>query len=115
MQYGYGQQGQQGQHGQLDIMVAHNPAQWMLTFKQPTIEIDGQQAMRPWGRHLFDLWPGQHTLRVWFPSLMGQGGLAMTQIGIWPGHATMFRYDTPFFIFMAGTLQMLGSRPMGAW
>lgn len=102
------------QHGQLDITTAHGATQLILMAVAPTIEIDGHPQKRPWGRHVFDLWPGQHLLRVWFDYL-GRSGMAEMPIGIWAGHATMVRYETPFFATSSGKLQMLGSRPLGTW
>jgi hypothetical protein len=99
------------QHGQLDLLVEHNPMQFLIP-QNCMIEIDGYPAARPWGRWIFDLQPGTHMVRVWF-SYMGQSGLAVAQVPIQAGWATMMRYDTPFFVFMNGSLQMLGSRPMG--
>lgn len=106
----------QPQHGQLDITTSFNPTQIFLHGTSATIEIDGQPAPRPWGRWVFDLWPGNHTVRVWFPYMLSsRSGLAAMSVAIWPGHATLVRYEAPFIVLMAGTLQMLGTRPMGAW
>lgn len=102
------------QHGQLDITTSFNPMQFILNAVTPTIEIDGQPQKRPWGRHVIDLWPGQHMLRIWFDYL-GRSGLAQTAFGIWAGHATVIRYNSPFFVSSSGTFQMLGSRPLGTW
>ena len=102
------------QHGQLDITTSFNPLQFILAAVTPTIEIDGQPQKRPWGRHVIDLWPGQHHLRVWF-DYHGRSGVAEVPFGIWAGHATMVRYASPFFVTSRGELQMLGSRPMQTW
>ena len=102
------------QHGQLDITTSYNPMQFILSAIAPTIEIDGQPQKRPWGRHVIDLWPGQHMLRVWFDYL-GRSGVAQLPITIWAGHATMVRYESPFFVTSSGKMHVLGSRPLGTW
>lgn len=116
MSYGYGppQGPPPGQNGWLDITIEHGATQFLLMAVQPTIEIDGHPQKRPWGRHVIEMYPGQHMLRVWF-DWMGQSGMSHLQIGIWPGHSTIVTYKTPFFVTSSGTLQMVGSRPAGAW
>jgi hypothetical protein len=62
---------QQPPSGQLDITTAFGAAQIFLHGSMAFIEIDGQPTQRPWGRQIFDLWPGMHIVRVWFPYLVG--------------------------------------------
>src|SRR5438045_1682952 len=99
---------QMPQHGQLDIIAEHNPMQFLAPGNF-MIAIDNYPTARPWGRWVFDLQPGNHLVRIWFP-YMGESGVALQTVPIQPGWATMIRYTTPFFVFMSGSLQMLGSR-----
>jgi len=101
------------QHGQLDINVTFNPTQFLLHGKTPTIEIDGYPTTRPWGRYCFDLWPGMHLLRVWFPYLFGKAGVGAMQFPVHAGYATMIHYEPPLIVHMSGTLRIVGSRPLG--
>ena len=107
---------QQPQGGQLDITTGFNPMQFILHGVTPVIEINGQPAPRPWGRQIFDLWPGMYMVRVYFPYLFSsKAGLGAVQVPIQAGYATMLRYESPMFITSSGTIQMLGSRPLGVW
>jgi hypothetical protein len=103
-----------GPNGWLDITVEHGATQFILMAVQPTIEIDGYPQKRPWGRHVIEMYPGQHMLRVWF-DYMGQSGMSQLMVPIWSAQSTVVTYKTPFFVTSSGTLQMVGTRPAGAW
>ena len=92
-------------NGTLDITLEHGATQFLLMAVQPTIEIDGYPQKRPWGRHMIEMYPGQHRLRVWF-DWMGQSGTAELMLGIWSGLST----------FMVLRLVLVGWRALsGRW
>jgi hypothetical protein len=100
------------QQGQIDVTVAKGAMQFMIG-GGACIEINGYPQQRPWGRWVFDMQPGMHWVRVWFPYIgMPHAGLATLQVPVHPFYATVVRYDTPMIMTSSGTLKMTGSYPM---
>lgn len=54
----------------IDVHAEFFPLAFLLFLCAPVIEIDGVKHPKSWGRHRFDLPPGEHTVKVYFPYLM---------------------------------------------
>jgi hypothetical protein len=101
--------------GALDISLSYMPLQWVLEFVSPIVEIDGYKLPKNWSRHVIPLAPGQHSLRVYFPYLFqSECGLitAPQGVSIYSRTATGVKYEAPWFMFSAGTLVPVGTRPL---
>ena len=101
--------------GQLEVTTSFFPLAFILFLVTPTINIDGYPQKRAWGRHVFDLAPGEHHLHVSFPYMFNdKTGPAQARVPIYAGHITTVTYDAPFFMFSDGTMRVVGNRPMQA-
>lgn len=99
--------------GQLEITTGFFFLAWILFLITPTIEINRQPQKRAWGTHLIDLPPGQYELTVSFRYLfIERCGAATAHVPIYPGQATVVKYEAPWFMFSAGTMTIQGNRPM---
>jgi hypothetical protein len=102
-----------GQYGALEVHTDFFFMAWILFLITPVIEINGQRYPRPWGRHRFDLPPGQYTVRAWFPYFfMEYCGSATVVATVYPGQLTRVAYHAPFFIFSSGDMSVVGTQPI---
>jgi hypothetical protein len=90
-------------YGQIDVRASFIPFQWGFFLKKPMIEIDGQVQPGRWGKNVFDLPAGQHTVRVYVSMLFSKYGcLGQYQATVHPGQATLLTYYIGFFWLFAG-------------
>jgi hypothetical protein len=103
------------QTGRLALSLTTQPGQFLADGCTVFVEIDGQPWPRTFGNHLFDLAPGNHQVRVRYEYMLTKNGSpAAIVVPIWAGYDTFVRYQTGFFVFSAGTMQVLGQQPFPA-
>jgi hypothetical protein len=84
----------------IDIKLTFNCLAWTLHFVEPIVEIDGLPYKVTWGKHFFDLSPGNHSLKIYF-SYNGKpkSGLKTIQINISEGKTNKIQYKIYPFLY----------------
>jgi hypothetical protein len=93
--------------GVLDLTMTHSALAILNAVATPRVTIDGWPHARPWGRHLFQLPPGQHDLHVTFTYLFFDACPARILVPIYPAHTTSVIYEAPYFRFINGSMRVL--------
>ena len=77
----------------IDVVADFFPLAFFLFFCAPVIEIDGVKHPKTWGRHVFDLPPGEHTVRVYFPYLiMAECGANSRTVAVEAGKRVLVKW-----------------------
>ncbi len=80
---------------------------FIFFFCTPRIEIDQAVHKKYWGRHFFELSPGEHQVTVYFVYLFkprcGENSITVT---VAPDTVTHIRYFMPPWIFVKGSLKV---------
>jgi hypothetical protein len=96
----------------LEIDTTFFPLAFMLYLVEPRIEVNGDVKKVPWGKQLGYFPPGRYHVKVWFPWTFGPANVAQMEVDLPPGAIVSLKYSTAFFVFMDGTLQHMGTRPL---
>lgn len=97
----------------LEVNTTFFPLQWILYFVKPTVEINGQVHVVPWGRQFAPLAPGQYHVRIYYSYMFGPASMAETPVQIYENHVTGLEYSAALWTFMPGTIRQLGTKPFG--
>ncbi len=89
---------------QLELTAKHSPLAWLLYFTKLRVVIDGDEHVRPWGKQVFELPPGSHTVEISFGYLGSQRGPATTTVEVSDHSPARLRYRMPPWMFAAGRL-----------
>ena len=87
--------------------------QWFLYFKQPRLEINGQDQPISWGTSFVPVPPGNYNMRIFVPGLFMPHFDTHAPLMVYPNHISGYTWETAFFIFMSGSLRELGYKPYG--
>jgi hypothetical protein len=98
----------------LQLTTGFIPLQWILYFKRPVLEINGQARELSWGTETIPLPPGQYQMSVYVRGLFMRQFNTQANLTIYPNYVTGMSFYTAFFIFMSGTLRELGYKPWGS-
>ena len=80
---------------------------FLLFFVKPVVEVDGTEYKTPWGASSFNVVPGPHTVRIWFPYLIPRrAGMATVQVNVPPQGLSRISYRAPFFVFSPGKVSV---------
>ncbi len=89
----------------IEVTTGFFPLAIFLFFCTPVIEIDGHSSRHRWGTCAFDVDPGSHHVRIWFPYLFwtrcGEAGIDVTVV---PGRTTRVRFYMPPLVFLPGSI-----------
>lgn len=97
-----------GHRAAIEVTTGFNPLAFLLYFSTPTIEIDGIPHRRSWGRHVFPVAPGLHTVRVYFRYLFApEVGDNSIEADVLRGSRSRIRYHMPPWVFAKGSLEEL--------
>jgi len=80
--------------------------QWVFVFCTPRISIDGWTAeRRPWGRHVFTVAPGPHSVEVWVPYMFfSRMGANSVSFQIAPGDVAEVSWRAPWLTLLPGRM-----------
>lgn len=77
----------------IDVVAEFFPLAFLLFLCAPVIEIDGVRHPKTWGRHRFDVPPGEHTVKVYFPYLtMRECGANSRTVTVEPGKRVLVKW-----------------------
>ena len=106
----------QEQMGRIELNLAFNPMQLFLHGITPRVLVNGHFLNAHLGRQGFDMPPGGHWVECSFPYLLSDKCcLARMQVPVYPGHVTVVTYQTPTFMFSAGTMRIVQTVPMNPY
>jgi hypothetical protein len=90
----------------IEVKTEFFPLAWILYFCTPVIEINGQKNSKSWGKHFFELLPGEYNVKVYFP-YMGQKecGANQVKITLLEGQNRKISYNMPPWMFSKGTIK----------
>ncbi len=81
---------------------------WILFLVKPYVSINGHAQQLGWGKHSFDLPPGQHQVEAWFPYILKKecckGG---TMVSVAPGASYKLRYRPAWLMFLPGSMKLV--------
>ena len=91
----------------LTVKTSFFPLAWILYFVTPTININGKEFKREWGKNSFDLSPGDYQVKISFP-YMGQSDMGANEISISlnEGEIKNISYEMPPWIFAKGDIKI---------
>lgn len=97
----------------LQLTTSFFPLQWFLHFKQPRLEINGQDQVISWGTSFVPLPPGRYEMRIYVPGLLFPSFDTTAPLMVYPNYVTGYSWDTTILTFMSGNLRELGYKPYG--
>lgn len=91
----------------IEVEAGFFPLMWILYFCSPTIEIDGYEFRKTWGKHFFQVEPGWHKVTVFFPYLfLPRAGANSIDVYVHPGYITRVKYSMNIpFVFAKGSIR----------
>ena len=90
----------------IEVKTEFFPLAWMLYMCTPVIEINGQKNSRKWGKHFFELQPGEYTVKIYFPYFMqNECGANQTTITVSEGQVRKISYNMPPWMLAKGTIK----------
>jgi hypothetical protein len=91
--------------GAIALTLKYNPLVFLLGLFKPTVQVNGHDAAKGWGRQVLPVPPGQYHLHVhvpyWLPPQVGPADLSVT---VHPGQTVELEYRAPMIAFMKGAL-----------
>ena len=80
---------------------------WILFFCTTVIEIDGVKNKRSWGHSSFDLEPGEHTVKIYFPYIMKpECGANQVTVNLAEGESKNVSFRMPGWMFAKGKMKV---------
>ena len=98
-------------YGQLDLNAELGFLGYTRSRCLVNISINGGVVQRGWGRHVFDLPPGHHDVRVSYRGIFGERKPATAVIPIYVGQITVARYSIMYF-FEIPSLKIVSQHAM---
>ena len=72
----------------------------------PRIEIDGEVHLKSWGRHRFDVAPGEHQVKIYFRYFfLSHCGENTISLNLERGETCQLKYWMPPWVFSEGSLK----------
>ena len=91
--------------GRVEIKTDFFALGWFLYFVTPVIEIDGKPVKRKWGVSHFDLEPGIHQVKIYFPYfMMSECGANRIRIKVEEGKTKKVTYYMPPWMLAKGRI-----------
>ena len=92
----------------VEIKTEFFPLAWFLFMVTPIIEIDGQKNKKSWGTSFWDLTPGDHVVKIYFPYFgMSQCGANQMTITVVEGQTARLSYNMPPLMLSKGKMKLL--------
>ncbi len=92
----------------LSITLKCSIWQTLAYIRDPVVEIDGQRDVGRWGTRRFELSPGKHKLRIFFPYFfVKECGHFEVEVDILPDQVIRLLYEVPSIIFYPGIVKIL--------
>lgn len=83
------------------------PLGFFLFFCTPVLVVNGVAYRCGWGKHYFDLQPGQYHIKFFFPYLfMSECGANAVVVDLHPGNVRTVQYYMWPLIFVPGTINV---------
>ena len=74
----------------------------------PRIEINGEVHLKPWGRHKFEVAPGEHQVKIHFSYLfLPRCGENTISVNLEPGETCQLKYWMPPWMLSKGSLKKI--------
>lgn len=90
----------------IQVKTGFFPLSFFLFFCSPVVVIDGQAIKTSWGTQVFQVPPGQHTVKIFFRYMwMAECGANAITVMVAPGQITRLSYFMPPFIYAPGSLK----------
>lgn len=91
----------------IHVNTSFFPLAWILYMCTPVIEIDGEKNSRKWGTHSFEVSPGEHTVKIYFPYMWrSECGANQTTVNVPEGGAVNISYNMPPWMFAKGKIRV---------
>ena len=91
----------------LEIKLGFFPLAFFLFACTPVIEIDGEKNSKSWGKHYFELTPGQYKIKIYFPYAgMSECGANEVTIDIQEGIKRRVSYYMWPWMFAKGSINV---------
>jgi hypothetical protein len=92
----------------LQVHIRCFPRWDFLLLCSPIVVIDGQAHQANWGKHLFVVAPGEHTVKIFFKYLwLPECGANTVMVTVEPGQITKIKYFMPPFIAASSSLKQV--------
>ena len=92
---------------ELEIKLGFFPLAFYLFACTPVIEIDGEKNQRSWGSHYFEVTPGQHNIKIYFPYIgMSECGANEVTIDVQEGAKRKVSYYMWPWMFAKGSISI---------
>ena len=89
----------------LDITTKFFFLAFLLFFFKPTVVIDNQPNVGPWGTYRYPVAPGHHTVRIFFKYLfLREACAAETSVDVPEGAVVPITYKAPWLILLPGRI-----------
>lgn len=89
----------------IDVLVTHSPFAFIYALFTPTITINNQYYRRKWGKHTFDLVPGNYEIAVSYPWLFSQEcGRNSVNVSLQPGETKTITYCAGLIRYLPGKM-----------
>ena len=90
----------------IEVKTGFFPLAFILFLCTPVIEINGQKNIKSWGTHYFELLPGDHIIKIYFPYLFkSECGANQINVSILEGQTRRIVYNMPPWMLAAGTIK----------
>ena len=91
----------------LAVKTAFFPLAFLLLLCKPTIVIDGKAYRKHWGTHSFEVDPGKHHIKIFFPYLFWpECGANSIDVTVEEGKTTRVKFYMPPLVLLKGSLKM---------
>ena len=90
----------------LEITTKFFPLAWFLYFVNPVIEINDNRFPGKWGKRHFELPPGEHILKIYFPYMFyKECGANTVRISLEEGQIRKVEYYMPPWMMAKGRIK----------
>jgi hypothetical protein len=91
----------------IEVKRGFFPLAWLLFLCTPRVDIDGQVEKKSWGKHFFEVAPGQHTVTVYFAYLfITQCGKNSVTVNVESGSVAHVSFYMPPLMFAKGAMKV---------
>ena len=94
--------------GKLQVHTSFFPLAWILHAVSPVIEINGKRVNTKWGSTEFNIDPGNHNVKIYFPYMfISHCGANTVNIDIEAGKTKRINYYMPGWMLAKGRIKVL--------